>query len=417
LRCAVLVLAAAILAAEWIRVSVNPAGDLQNHREFARRLLNRTDLYAGGLDLPYTPFWAIAHIPAALLPARVMPGALFPVGVAALAALLVVLDRLCVDAWAANTRTAFWVAVGSVVLTSRFLLRDLLDAGQNVAIVAVTWAGILLWSRNRWRLAGASLGLAIALKLTPIAFVAYFGWKRQWRVVIWSLAVAMILTLTPAYWMGWLSLGDHLDLWTRTLAAASLHNDPRIGVMGLESAQNLSLRPALARFLMHIPAGADGQGRFEHPLNVDLLTLPPGVAAAVVRMLVTAAVAAGAFLTRRPLTSPRDPRAVWECAGVSVMVLLLSPITWRAHAVAVLPAVYLILRNAAVSGVVLRSGRIALSMLMVSSLILSRGVAGPIVSGLVHAYYLFTWTFLVLAFSMWSAADVTSLAACARVSD
>src|SRR5262249_5708565 len=152
--------------------------------------------------------------------------------------------------------------------------------------------------------------------------------------------------------------------------AAMRQPDPRIGVLGLETVQNIALRPALARFLMHIPEGVDGRGRFPHPLNVDVLTLPPPVATAIARITLAAVVLVAMWMTRKPLTGSRDPRAIWECAGVSVIALLLSPITWRAHAVAILPALYLTLRAAAAGRSVLLSTRVALVMLIVSSLVL-----------------------------------------------
>ncbi len=43
--------------------------------------------------------------------------------------------------------------------------------------------------------------------------------------------------------------------------------------MGPEPLQNLSLRPSLARFLMHLPEGH--AGRIEHPFHVDFANLSP----------------------------------------------------------------------------------------------------------------------------------------------
>jgi alpha-1,2-mannosyltransferase len=266
---------------------------------------------------------------------------------------------------------------------------------------------VYLWSRDRRGAAGVCLGLAAALKLTALIFVAYFAWKRQWRMAAWSLAAAVLFSLTPAIWMGWHPYVDHMHIWSSTLADAVRQPDPRVGVLGLESVQNISLRPALARFLMHVPAGADGQGRFVHPLNVDVLTLAPAVAGAIVRLVFVALVGAAMWATRKPLAGPGDARAVWECAGVAVLGLLLSPITWRSHAVAVLPACYLVLRRAAAGERISASARAGIALLIVTSLILSRGVAGQTVNGLVHAHYLFTWTFLVLMCSMWRAASLT----------
>jgi len=86
------------------------------------------------------------------------------------------------------------------------------------------------------------------------------------------------------------------------------------------------------------------------------------------------------------------------------MALLLSPITWRAHAVAIVPACYLLIRHAAAGGEPRPSARAAVAMLIVISLILSRGVVGSTVDSLVHAYSLLTWTLVVLMFATWRTA-------------
>jgi alpha-1,2-mannosyltransferase len=341
-RRAVAAIAVIAVVVAWIRVALSPPGDLHNHREFAVRFLAGTNLYAGGLNIPYTPFWALAHGPAAVLPALAMPALLFPIGIVALAVLLAVLDRIFSGVLPIDRRAIFWVAAGSVALASRFVVRDLLDTGPNLVVVALTWSAVLLWARGRLAGSALCLGLAVAMKLTPVIFIAYFAWKREWRVAAWALAAAVAFSLLPAAWMGWGSFTAHMTTWAATLAGAARQMDPRIGVLGLESPQNLSLRPALARFLMHMPAGDDGLGRFVHPLNVDLGRLSPTAARAIVLVVLAIVIGAAMWVTRKPARSPGGTRVaqrtLFECAGVGVLGLLLSPITWRAHAVAILPA-------------------------------------------------------------------------------
>ncbi|MGZ5025390.1 MAG: hypothetical protein ACXWBS_11055, partial [Chthoniobacterales bacterium] len=65
-----IVIAAAILivlASAFRAISKPWDGDFKLHWEFGRRFLAGEFLYAGGHDLPYPPFWAMAHAPAAFL--------------------------------------------------------------------------------------------------------------------------------------------------------------------------------------------------------------------------------------------------------------------------------------------------------------------------------------------------------------
>ncbi|MCA9069610.1 MAG: hypothetical protein KDA84_11835, partial [Planctomycetaceae bacterium] len=46
-----------------------------------------------------------------------------------------------------------------------------------------------------------------------------------------------------------------------------------------------------------------------------------------------------------PINRRDDPALLWEAATISVLILLLSPITWGQHCVGVLPAFYLLTRR------------------------------------------------------------------------
>jgi hypothetical protein len=166
-------------------------------------------------------------------------------------------------------------------------------------------------------------------------------------------------------------------------------------VLGLEPIGNLALRPALARYLMHIPEGAEGQGRFVHPWNVDIFTLSPSVASLIIAGIMLALVISVAWSLRWG-RSQLSSVIVWDGAAVAILSLLLSPITWRQHCVTIVPACYLIgrtwLRGQRVPAIA-SSGLIAVAVV---SLFLARGVMGETVSSLVHAYYLHTFALLLL---------------------
>src|SRR5205823_4074961 len=146
-------------------------------------------LYRGGMHLPYPPAWAVLHVPFSLVSPHVAQPAFFAVGVLAFLGLGFVLHDLTRRRWSIAGEQVFWVLAGTVLITSHFWRRDFDDGGQNIVLLSLTWLGIWLFLRGRKELAGASLGLAVALKCTAGLMLLFFLLKRQWgmfvRGVVW----------------------------------------------------------------------------------------------------------------------------------------------------------------------------------------------------------------------------------------
>jgi len=116
----------------------------------------------------------------------------------------------------------------------------------------------------------------------------------------------------------------------------------------------------------------------------------------VVRIVQAALVLAVAWLFRQKPASPGEPRLLWEYAAVTLLSLLLSPVTWKAHAVAVLPASYLICRRALWEGKLSRWPGAFLLLYSVPGVLLNRGLWGRGFIKLVDCYRLKTFGFLCL---------------------
>ncbi len=390
-------LALALVLAQGLRVTINPSQDFRNHRLWGQRFLSGSFLYEGGLNVPYTPIWALVHAPFALMPVRLAQLAMYVVGVSAIAVLLWTLHRMTRESLPLEGTRVFWVAAGTLALSSRFVVRDLADGGPNLVLVTLAWIAFYHWTRARWRTGAALMGAAAALKLTAALFIAYWLLRRQWKIATAAIVFTIAVSLAPAVWQGRASYRRHIDAWSRNVWDGVAQPDPRIGILGLETAGNIALRPALARFLMHMPEGEGDQGRFVHPLNVDVLALPATQALWVTRTAMLVLLVAGLWaLAWRWNESSLGARAVWDGAALGILTLLLSPITWRQHAVAIIPACYLLVRVWMVHGTVARTARVSLGFLVLSALVLSRGVMGPDVALLAHVYYLHTWALLGL---------------------
>jgi hypothetical protein len=313
--------------------------DFKVHWGTGSRFLAGEFLYANGADFPYLPILGMVFAPAALFTMPVAKAICYPLGVVALLLLLWILYRLIRPALQLTETQAFWAATIASVLALRFIVRDQAELGFNTIIAALTWLGVYLWTQRRDLLAGASLGLAIAIKCTPAIFLGYFVWKRQWRLAICTTGAILFFTVLPIVWQGPASWTFHLKSW----AGNATHGISGTGT-GFEANEvyrvtNLSFRPALMHYLTHVPQVTY---RFWEPPPLRYLNLSPVVAGCIVNSILVASLAIFLWWSRRAVADRADPQILWELAVAGVLMLLVSPITWGQHCVHVLPACYLI---------------------------------------------------------------------------
>lgn len=185
-------------------------------------------------------------------------------------------------------------------------VRRTLGFGQVNLILMGMIAADCLTPRPRWP-RGVLIGIAAAIKLTPIMFVLFFLIEPRWRVIR-TIALSFSACLT----LGWLlAPSDSLTYWTHTVI------DPtRIG--GVIHGSNQSWRGVLAR------AGVEGTGPWW---------------ACVLITLVIAVLAA-----RRLRSRGADVAAMCVIAAAT---LLTSPISWSHHWVWIVPALILLLARRA----------------------------------------------------------------------
>ena len=383
-----------VLACAWRAIYRFDNGDFKLHWEFGRRILAGEFLYAGGHHATYPPFWAVAHSPFALVPMPVAKALFLPVGLGALVLLLWTLRKLVPSAIQPGRTRAFWAATVALVLVGRFVIRDLAEVGVNTVLVALTWLAIYLWKQRRDGLAGISLGLAIALKCTPVIFAAFFLWKRQWRMALCTGMAALAFTLMPVLWQGPSSYREHITAWATNAWRGFGGADPSVGVAGAEPLQNMSLRPALARYLIHLPDGHPG--RADHSLYLDVLDLPPAIAGQIIRTILIVLVGGFLWWSREAPTGRDDSRLLWEFGAVSILMLLLSPITWGQHCVALLPPCYFIATLWVARGGLPRWMMILLAFYILFVPVLSRDLIGRKLSLLLSSYHVETFAIVGL---------------------
>jgi alpha-1,2-mannosyltransferase len=402
-------MAAAWLLFEWGRIFSAPRGDFPNHWELGRRLIQGTFIYEGGLDFVYPPFWALAHVPLTLVSAHAAQILAYPLAPLAMVALVWVLHRLAQRSLPLGPTSAFWPTALAIFLASPFLSRDLPEVGVNTALVALSWVAVYLWSRGRDIAGGVCLGLASALKCTPLLFVAYFALKRQRRLAAAAIIATLGFTAAPLLVQGPAAYARTMAFWGGGIARGVLEPDPSRGVLGEEKVENLALRPALARYLMHLPYGhmgrpetGDTPGAPERPpdsLYLQFGDLPPIWAGWLVRAIMLVPLAWIGWRFRHRVADRGDPAILWECATVSLLILLYSPITWKQHCVGVLPALYLICRRAWAGRWLSRGTIAAVAIYAVLTVVLNREVVGRDATKLLDSYRIKTVAILLLTAS------------------
>lgn len=289
--------------------------DLQVYRAGAEHLLAGQPLYAGGvlLDLPfvYPPFAALAFVPMLALPLPVLKLLWTAGGVAVLGW---VAHRGLRDLGVPAGPWLRWGVAGVVALASWLdPVRTTLYLGQiNLVVLALVLADLLGRPGGRWR--GVGVGLAAALKLTPLLFVGYLLVTRRWRAAATALgtfgaAAALGAVLAPA--------DSRTFWWDGTFAAAGRISD-------VAATTNHSLNGLLARAL-----GEGSAARAGYLLGAAVLAA------------VTLALAA------------REHRGGRELAAVTVCGLgsaALAPFAWSHHWVWFVPLLLVLGHRALVDG-------------------------------------------------------------------
>lgn len=314
-------------------------GDFKVHWGTGGRFLAGKFLYATGADFPYLPILGMLFAPTALLSMPVAKALCYPLGVAALLLLLWMLYRMIRPAFELTAAEAFWAGTIAVLLTARFIVRDQAELGFNTIIAALTWLGIYLWTKKRDTLAGASLGLAIAVKLTPAIFLGYFVWKRQWRMAICTTAAVLFFILLPIVRQGPTSWSFHLKRWAQNATQGISGTGTGFEANEVYRVTNMSFRPALMYYLTHVP---QNKYRWYEAPPLRYFNLPPLVAGWIVNTILMAVLGLFLWWSRGPVAVRNDPRILWELALAAVLMLLISPITWGQHCVQLVPACYLI---------------------------------------------------------------------------
>jgi hypothetical protein len=385
-----------MLLGSFARVLRGVESDFPRHYEFARRFAAGEFIYNAGLDVPYPPFWALFWAPWTRLSPRGAQLAAFVVmGAGCLIALSGILLRIGRRVLPASDDRRLVALALALALTARFILRDLVESGPNLLIWSLVWGGVWFYLRGRRCAGGILVGIATALKMTPALFVPYFLLKREWRIAAAILATAALLTAAPGLFQAPPVFHQEMGMWGRNVWQGMTALDPSATILDAPSAANLSLRPALARFLQRYPAGHPLY--LDHPGFLQFLDLSPRHAGMLVRTAMAALLLVVGWRFRRQASDATPPVVLpLELAAVSALCLLYSPITWNQHAVSLLPAAFLLLCCSIQWDRVTAWMWVATIYYVLFAGLLTRDVTGRPLALFFESYHVVTWAILLV---------------------
>ncbi|QBJ98449.1 DUF2029 domain-containing protein [Rhodococcus sp. ABRD24] len=313
-RAGTAVAAAALITSASLTVyflSTNGYIDLLVYRMGARVLLDGGDIYGAlppvvgdfGLPFTYPPLAAMLFVPLSLIPLGLGKLLFTLISVAALAVTLrVVLGRV----WPQLGARASWTgtAIALAVALQLEPVRETISFGQiNMVLMALVAVDVLTkdpkWPR------GLLIGLAAAIKLTPIGFLLLFLLERDWRTCGRIVGAALGFTVLAFVVMP----EESAKYWSQTL-----RDTGRIGPAYF--ANNESIKAVISRF-----------GPPEQVGSVLWLVV-------VAVMLVVAAIAIRRALDHDDLV----PALIANATAV----LLASPVSWSHHWVWAAPALLVV---------------------------------------------------------------------------
>lgn len=283
-----------------------------------------TNVYVGVHEYPNPPIMAVVLKPFADLPP--LAGALTWFYAKVLMAVLA-----CVWTFRLVGPDVPDVAKGLAVLLSlQPLLGDLSHNNVNIFILFLVAACLELYRRGRDTGAGLVLGLAIACKVTPLLFVAYFGWKRSWRVLAATAAgLVLWLALVPGAVFGFERNAELLTDWFKLMVRPSLVEN-RV----TSEHPNQSIPGVVYRLLTHSPSFLVYPDNIPTPAAFhNLADIGTAAARRVVQGCLLGFGLLVVLLCRAPRGERSGPRFAAECSLIVLGMLLFSERTWKHHAV------------------------------------------------------------------------------------
>ncbi len=287
---------------------------------------------------PNMPFTVILLTPFAYLPLWAATATFNILKLLAIAAALLMITG------AANhngRRMPDWVVALGLLWAIKPIVGDIQHGNTNVFVLAAIAGHLWLYRRGRDIAAGASLALAICLKMTPALFVLYWIYQRGWKVLAGAAAALVVyVAVVPAVVVGPGRAVEVTRTWLDNLIVPGLVKGAWYPIH-----INQSVSGVLGRYMLAEPQpGGDiywnpDDNYYEELTEHDwiaFVSLSPAAARWVVRAAQAIIVIIGAWAIGWRRLPRDDGRRALHYGLVAVGMLLLNQRTWDHHATVLL---------------------------------------------------------------------------------
>jgi hypothetical protein len=219
----------------------------------------------------------------------------------------------------------WWLAVVIDFQEGQMNLVTLLPLAAGLYIAQIETA-------RRTIVAGALIGLAAAIKVTPIVFVAYFLWRRRFTLAAAAAAGLVIWSAAPAVAFGWTQNARWLGEWARIMLV------PYVTKGTVAYATSQSIGSFALRTLTSMPAFDVQRNGIIHSHYMNIASIGEPSVRQLVRVVMIGVGILGLWWMRRPLGSLESRRYVAEIGAVTAFMLWFSERTWIPHYVSFIMA-------------------------------------------------------------------------------
>lgn len=222
-----------------------------------------------------------------------------------------------------------WGKALAVALSLRPIVGDLTHGNVNLFILFLVVGALYAFCKGREVLAGLTLALAVACKITPALFLPYFAWKRAWKTLAGcALGLVLFFWLLPGLFLGMHDNARFLTSWTSVMVLPYAQGEV------WTDHNNQSLPALTLRLLTDSPSFSDYVGLTAVGTEWhNLLTLDR----TLVLWLVKGCMVVFALVVLWTCRTPTLPRPSWRLSAefsiVLLGMLLFSERTWKHHCV------------------------------------------------------------------------------------
>ncbi|MGC9259579.1 MAG: glycosyltransferase family 87 protein [Phycisphaerae bacterium] len=209
------------------------------------------------------------------------------------------------------------------------IIGDMQEGQMNLLMLTPLAVGLFLLQREQtWSdlVGGLLLGMAVAIKVTPIIFLIYLLWRRRWIPVLAMLGGIVFWLLVPLT----LFFGVHQAVrWNQQYIHAMI--SPYLLKDAVTVHAGESMPSFLIRLLTHSAAFITHHHGVAKKYYVNILSLSVPLAERIIRMILLAIGIVGLLWMRRRLPTFKSCRYIFEIGAVAAFLLWTEEWAWVPH--------------------------------------------------------------------------------------